>query len=87
MCSQPKPAKAGSGGQEDCLFLQIQVQKSVLENKEKIPVLFYIHGGGFVGGTGMASQHLSVKVSSMNQRNIWTNQCISYHLFYRIMIP
>ena len=81
MCSQPKPAKAGSGGQEDCLFLQIQVQKSVLENKQKIPVLFYIHGGGFVGGTGMGSQHLSVKVSSTNHRRIWVNQFILYHHF------
>ena len=35
MCSQPNPGKAGSGGGEDCLFLQVQVQKSVLENKEK----------------------------------------------------
>ena len=68
MCSQPNPGKAGSGGGEDCLFLQVQVQKSVLENKDKIPVLFYIHGGGFVGGTGMKSQHSSVKVSLINYR-------------------
>ena len=61
MCSQPS-----SGGQEDCLFLKIQVMKSVLENRQKIPVLFYIHGGGFVGGTGMRNHHHTVKVSSLN---------------------
>ena len=58
MCSQ-----LGKGGQEDCLFLKIQVMKSVLDNKEKIPVLFYLHGGGFVGGTGMREHHWTVKGS------------------------
>lgn len=33
---------------EDCLFLNIWTP----ENAEKLPVLIYIHGGGFVGGCG-----------------------------------
>ena len=61
VCSQPSRS-----GQEDCLFLKIQVMKSVLENRQKIPVLFYIHGGGFVGGTGMRNHHHTVKVSTLN---------------------
>ena len=84
MCSQPNPGKAGSGGQEDCLFLQIQVQKSVLENREKIPVLFYIHGGGFIGGTGMGSQHLSVKASSMNHSFILKLSINVIHLTFSL---
>merc|ERR1719454_748385 len=31
------------GFSEDCLVLKVQVKKTVLESKEKIPVLFYIH--------------------------------------------
>ena len=38
------------GESEDCLFLNIQVKKSVLENKEKKPIVFFIHGGGHNNG-------------------------------------
>ena len=34
---------------EDCLFLNIWTPEN---NKEKLPVLIYIHGGGFTGGCG-----------------------------------
>jgi phage tail protein X len=43
-----------SGGSEDCLFLNIQtpyIPKAQTRNYLK-PVMFWIHGGGFVGGTG-----------------------------------
>ena len=49
MCSQPK------GGQEDCLYLNIEVRQEVLEKKQKIPILYYIHGGGFTSGSGMGT--------------------------------
>ncbi len=35
---------------EDCLYLNIWVPDK--ENTKKLPVAFYIHGGGFLGGTG-----------------------------------
>jgi carboxylesterase type B len=44
----------GGSGSEDCLFLNIQtpyIPKSG-SKKELRPVLFWIHGGGFTGGTG-----------------------------------
>lgn len=47
-------------GEEDCLFLSISVKKSTLDNKEKIPVLFNIHGGGYNSGTGTGYNHHSV---------------------------
>ena len=38
-------------GQEDCLFLNIYVPRFQLkENKTKLPVMFWIHGGGFQNG-------------------------------------
>ncbi|KAF2272630.1 alpha/beta-hydrolase [Westerdykella ornata] len=44
----------GSSGSEDCLFLNIQTPYIPKANSKTHlrPVLFYIHGGGFTGGTG-----------------------------------
>lgn len=36
---------------EDCLYLNVYTPKNRL-NKSLLPVLFYIHGGGFVSGSG-----------------------------------
>ena len=36
---------------EDCLFLNIWTPESATEDS-KLPVLFYIHGGGYTGGCG-----------------------------------
>ncbi|EXJ87912.1 esterase/lipase [Capronia coronata CBS 617.96] len=43
-----------SGGSEDCLFLNIQTPyiPKAGSSKDLRPVLFWIHGGGFTGGTG-----------------------------------
>lgn len=44
-----------SGGSEDCLFLNIQtpyIPKAGSAATGLRPVLFWIHGGGFTGGTG-----------------------------------
>lgn len=42
------------GGSEDCLFLNIQTPyiPTAGSTKDLRPVLFWIHGGGFTGGTG-----------------------------------
>jgi len=40
-------------GSEDCLYLNVHVPKSALkESSKRIPVMVYIHGGGFYSGTG-----------------------------------
>ena len=35
---------------EDCLHVQITIRKSLLEEGRKVPIGFYIHGGGFNNG-------------------------------------
>ena len=51
---------ASSDVSEDCLYLKIQVAKTVLEQKEKRPIVYYIHGGGFNGGTGQGDRKKAV---------------------------
>ncbi|CAH2047748.1 unnamed protein product, partial [Iphiclides podalirius] len=37
-------------GSEDCLFLNVYTPE--LDPKEPLPVMFYIHGGGYISGSG-----------------------------------
>ena len=48
--------RQGQVGVEDCLFASIAIKKEYLENKQKVPILYHIHGGGFTGGSGEVSQ-------------------------------
>ena len=40
-----------NGESEDCLHVNVSVAEWVLENKRKVPVVAYVHGGGHNGGT------------------------------------
>lgn len=46
----------GGAGSEDCLHLNIYTPKSALAPNvgEKLPVLVYIHGGGFIYGNPLS---------------------------------
>ena len=50
---------------EDCLFLNIQVKKTVLENREKRPIVYFIHGGGFNGGSGQGNFPFKIAVTNL----------------------
>lgn len=52
----------GKTGSEDCLFVDVHVPQG-LGNKP-VPVLFYIHGGGLLGGSGQ-SQYVDVLASKL----------------------
>ena len=41
---------------EDCLFLNVYAPADVTD-KSKLPVMFWIHGGGFVGGASSEPRH------------------------------
>lgn len=61
-----------SGGQEDCLFLNVFAP----ENAENLPVLVWIHGGGY--GTGNGDEDLSPIINSNN--NGFVGVSIQYRL-------
>ncbi|MGD0914454.1 MAG: carboxylesterase family protein, partial [Terracidiphilus sp.] len=45
-----------SGENEDCLFLNVYVPATA-KGKSKLPVMFWIHGGGYSGGSGDEPRH------------------------------
>jgi len=44
------------GGSEDCLFLNVYAPATA-DSKSKLPVMFWIHGGGFSGGASNEPRH------------------------------
>jgi para-nitrobenzyl esterase len=44
------------GENEDCLFLNVYVPATA-DKKSKLPVMFWIHGGGYNGGSGDEPRH------------------------------
>ncbi|MGP8173868.1 MAG: carboxylesterase/lipase family protein [Terracidiphilus sp.] len=45
-----------SGGSEDCLFLNVYAPAGA-KAKSKLPVMFWIHGGGYSGGASSEPRH------------------------------
>jgi para-nitrobenzyl esterase len=45
-----------SGPSEDCLFLNVYAPSNAT-NKSKLPVMFWIHGGGYAGGASSEPRH------------------------------
>ncbi|RDB16283.1 hypothetical protein Hypma_003046 [Hypsizygus marmoreus] len=41
---------------EDCLFLNVYVPGDLSDNRRKLPVVFWIHGGGYVAGSASGFQ-------------------------------
>lgn len=50
-----QPGTVADGSSEDCLCLNIWKPANQI-NKEKLPVMVWIHGGGFTGGSGSGAQ-------------------------------
>jgi para-nitrobenzyl esterase len=50
-----KPGTIAEGSSEDCLYLNIWRPEN-LNAKSKLPVMVWIHGGGFVGGSGSSME-------------------------------
>jgi len=67
MCPQGNPAQLKPDMNEDCLNLNVW---SGAQQGEKRPVLFWIHGGGFGGGSGRINgeplARLGIVVVSIN---------------------
>lgn len=67
--------KQGIQGDEDCLFLNIFAPP----NAKNLPVLFWIHGGGY--GWGVGSQDFSEIINANG------NNFIGVSIQYRVQFP
>src|SRR5207237_8692774 len=56
--SAPQPGR--DGGSEDCLFLNVFTPK--LRDGGRRPVMFYIHGGAYSGGSGSSPLYDGVRL-------------------------
>ena len=52
VCSQKNSFSNQVSGVEDCLLLNIYIPDIALLNNAKLPVMFWIHGGSFLFGSG-----------------------------------
>jgi para-nitrobenzyl esterase len=51
-----KPGTISEGSSEDCLYLNVWMPTNS-KAKSKLPVMVWIHGGGFTGGSGSSPQN------------------------------
>ncbi|KAF9920643.1 hypothetical protein FBU30_009492 [Linnemannia zychae] len=65
------------GGNEDCLFLNVFTPVLNADNKNLLPVMFYIHGGAFLTGTGSDPAFSAANMASRGQVVVVT---INYRL-------
>ncbi|CAH2101588.1 unnamed protein product [Euphydryas editha] len=58
VCSQIDMIKGNLIGSEDCLYLNVYTPKLPDPNTDLLPVMVFIHGGGFIYGNGILKQEL-----------------------------
>ena len=67
----------GLQGQEDCLLLNVYVPETAFDNlDDKLPVMFWIHGGSLTAGSN--------KYSSSGPKHLVEKNVITVHVNYRL---
>ena len=72
--TQDDPYKHDPPQSEDCLTVNIQVAEWVLQGRNKVPIVAYIHGGSFNFGNN----------DKPNLKPLATNGLMSFHINYRL---
>ena len=73
-CATFNPANAEPDFSEDCLSLNLSVPRAALENKEKKPIVMYIHGGGHNNGNNQGTNEQAVQFHDV----VWAS--VAYRL-------
>ncbi|XP_050672101.1 juvenile hormone esterase-like isoform X1 [Leptidea sinapis] len=75
-------------GSEDCLYLNVYTPKLPTNNTELLPVIFYIHGGGFNEGCGIDKYDLGPDyLLEKNVVIVSTNYRLGFFGFLSLDIP
>jgi len=53
----PECSQSGTGGVEDCLYLNVYAQRDLLQcqPQDRVPVMFWIYGGAYINGDGLGN--------------------------------
>jgi carboxylesterase type B len=74
-----------SNENEDCLFLDVVVPKSIYGQNESVPVIIWVHGGGFTLGSKYAAGNptglLDQSLDTESRGQIWVG------INYRVIFP
>ena len=73
-CATFNPANAEPDFSEDCLGLNLSIPRAALENKEKRPIVMYIHGGGHNNGNNHGTNEQAVQFHDV----VWAS--VAYRL-------
>ena len=57
MCPQFDDLEGIPKGQEDCLFLNVYIPDTAFNNKKKLPVMVYLHGGALYAGSNNFNEY------------------------------
>jgi para-nitrobenzyl esterase len=82
-CWQPGCTAANDACSEDCLSLNVYAPMSHLTRNAstpKLPTVLWVHGGGFLSGSGMYYRGDTFVLSAMQTGNPAVYVCINYRL-------
>lgn len=86
ICPQPSPPPSGPRPSEDCLFLDVLLPLSVWQarNEKQVPVIAWIHGGGWESGAKDASGRGNGLVARSADKEAGEEEVVLVSLNYRL---
>lgn len=80
-CAQQVSPGDSANYSEDCLFLNVATPATMVGASKSLPVMFWIHGGAYVGGSGDYPLDALVSASNFSVVVVSTNYRLGYYGF------